>query len=137
MKKFFLYFFSFLTLIPFVAPIIFSFVAFFSVGHFLYDYLMPVELVIFTLIGGIGTMFFAFNHQRKMIIIFIGIELLTILFAQLYSKFTGLSQGSTSFTGVHVFVISICIVLWHIFSILVSIESFKVVMGGRKIDSVK
>ncbi|ABR30693.1 hypothetical protein SU69_04245 [Thermosipho melanesiensis] len=128
MKKFFGYMFFGISVLPILLPIFFSFVALFTKKGFLYDYLMPAELIGFTIIGSIGIIFFALKKHVmvKKLIYFLTLEIASILFAQIYSVAAGLAHGDTQPVGIHAWIIGICIVLWHLFLILLCIENFKV-----------
>ena len=86
---------------PILAPILLSFVALITRGRFLFDYLMPMELFLFTLAGS-GLLLWATlrAHSRvKFIIWGIGVAVIMFFGVQWFAEVTGMASGETKPTG--------------------------------------
>lgn len=86
---------------PLLMPIVFSVVRFLQAGDFLFDYLMPAELFLFALAGGILLLWAAFRaqSQRKLIGWGFGIAVLFLVGSQAIAVVTGLASGETEPVG--------------------------------------
>ena len=114
------------TTVPLIAPIFFSFVALITKGRFLYDFLMPAELFAFTMIGALGMAVILILNRtspRRLLIVLL-LSALNLIVSQIYANLTGLAHGETELAGIHLFMVIVFIVLYHVFALLVILESF-------------
>ena len=82
---------------PIAAPILFSFVALATRGRFLLDYLMPMELFLFAIVGS-GLLLWGTlrAHSRvKFVAWGIAIAILMFLGVSLFAEVTGMASGET------------------------------------------
>ena len=86
---------------PIAAPILFSFVALATRGRFLLDYLMPMELFLFAIVGS-GFLLWATlrAHSRfKFVAWGIGIAIAMFLAVSGFAQVTGMASGATEPTS--------------------------------------
>lgn len=103
-------------------------------GIFRYDFLMPAELFLFTLAGSIGLAVIGLLLKlpvKKLLFAFL-LCTAAIFGAQAYALITGLAQGETELTGIHLIIMSISVALWHFFDLWIILESFATVRKIRK-----
>lgn len=128
--KFLSYSFSIVSTFPVVAPVLLTIIVLIRKGKFLYDFMMPAELILFTIIASLGIITLqiidkkAFFEYKKLVILF-SLSISNFLAANIYAYLTGLAHGDTNLNGIHLFFITIFVILWHLFAILISIECFK------------
>src|SRR5512147_1416358 len=87
--------------LPILAPILFSIVLFVAERKFLFDYLMPMELFLFVLVGS-GLLLWATlrAHSRvKLVAWGIGIAVFLFFGIQWFAEVTGLASGETEPVG--------------------------------------
>jgi len=86
---------------PILAPILLSAVFLVQRGRFLFDYLMPMELFFFTLIGGVLLIWAAiWAHSRQKLLGWsLGIAAGLFFGSQALAVATGLASGATEPTG--------------------------------------
>ena len=83
--------------LPLVAPLIFAFVALFTRGRFMLDYLMPAEIFPVALAGGLLLLWAAWRMRSRRALIAAGLAgaLLLIVGTQALAVVTGLASGET------------------------------------------
>jgi len=83
--------------LPLVAPLLFGFVALFTRGRFMVDYLMPAEIFPVALAGGLLLLWAAsrMRYRRVLIAAGLGSAILLILGTQALAVVTGLASGET------------------------------------------
>ncbi len=106
---------------PIAAPILFSFVALATRGRFLFDYLMPMELFLFGIVGS-GLLLWATLRAHSYVRFVawgIGIAILMFVGISGFAEVTGMASGATEptswmwgivITALIVFVLSIVLV---------------------------
>ncbi|MDK2785661.1 MAG: hypothetical protein PWQ80_340 [Thermotoga sp.] len=126
LKKALLIVFCVLTLIPIGVPVFLSVVALLTRGVFLYDFLMPMELVMFTFAGATGMIVLSilYSENYRRILSYTLLALTNFVLAQIYADFSGLAHGDTELTGFHIFMIAVFVILQHLFALLTVVESF-------------
>ena len=137
LKKTFLIIFCVLTLIPIAAPVFLSLVALLTRGMFLYDFLMPMELILFTLAGATGMIVMSalYNENYRKILSYVLLALANFVLAQIYANLSGLAHGDTKLTGVHVFIIAVFVSFQHLFALLTAVESFSMLKRLWQVSS--
>jgi len=124
------YLFSVASTFPFVVPVLLTLIILITRGKFLYDFMMPAELILFTILAALGIIVLeiidkkAFSEYKKLVV-YLSLSIINFIGANVYAYFTGLAHGDTELEGIHLFFIVIFVILWHLFAILVSIECFK------------
>lgn len=86
---------------PILAPILLSIILFIAERKFLFDYLMPMELFLFALVGS-GLLLWATlrAHSRvKFIVWGIGIAIFMFFGVQAFAEVTGMASGATQPTS--------------------------------------
>jgi hypothetical protein len=91
-----------LVLIPILAPVFFTAVALFQMGRFLFDYLMPAELFLAALLGGLLLLWAALRaHSRRGLIGWcLGAAVAFLVGSQALAVVTGLASGETEPAGI-------------------------------------
>ena len=119
--------FSALTVLPLAIPVFLSLLVLVMRGKFLYDFLMPAELFVFTLVGGLGVIVVLALMKKdfRRLAVALSLALLNLIVSQVYANVSGLAHGNTELTGTHLFIVSTFIVLYHFFAFLVVFESFR------------
>lgn len=86
---------------PLLAPVMFSVILFLQAGDFRFDYLMPAELFLFALAGGLLLLWAAFRarSQRNLIGWGLGIAIVMLVGGQALADVTGLASGETEPAG--------------------------------------
>lgn len=87
--------------LPILGPLLFSAIRFIQSGRFLFDYLMPAELVPAVLIGG-SLLFWAARRARehqKIIIWSFAAAVIMLIAGQVLAVVTGLASGETEAAG--------------------------------------
>ncbi|MBO8160755.1 MAG: hypothetical protein H0Z24_03885 [Thermosipho sp. (in: Bacteria)] len=125
------YIFSIISTFPIIVPVFLTMVVLITKGMFLYDYMMPAELFLFTILGGFGVLLIGWINKQsmkklKLLLIFLILSIINFLTAMAYSILTGLAHGDTEPVGIHFIMIVIFVILWHLFAVAVSIECFRV-----------
>ncbi|HCZ07197.1 MAG: hypothetical protein PWP37_429 [Thermotogota bacterium] len=115
-----------MTLLPLVAPVFFSFVALATRGLFLYDFLMPMELFLLSLIGGIGMVVLSKLRGVKFrkLLIFLVLLVADLLATQAYANLSGLAHGDTEPVGIHLLMIVVFVSLYHLFAVMLMVNAF-------------
>ncbi len=87
--------------IPIIAPLLFSIIRFAQSGRFMLDWLMPAELFLLVLFGGILLLVAAFRaHARRGPIgLGLGVALAMLAGAQIFAEVSGLAHGDTEPEG--------------------------------------
>lgn len=124
------YIFSVISTFPIAIPILLTIIVLIAKGKFLYDFLMPAELILFTIIGSLGIIVLEIINKKKIssskrLITYLSLAILNFLAANSYAYISGLAHGDTEPTGIHLFSMTIFIILWHIFAILNALECFR------------
>lgn len=92
---------STLTLLPILAPVIFSIIKMIQGGPFMLDYLMPAELFPVAILGGVMLIWAAARARSKRVIIgwSSAIAIISLIGGQLIAVITGLASGATKADG--------------------------------------
>ena len=87
--------------LPLAAPFVLGFIALFTRGEFLFDYLMPAELALLVVIGGALLLWTALRvgSRLRMIGGSLGTALLMLVGSQGLAFVTGLASGDTATGG--------------------------------------
>ncbi|MBI9050266.1 MAG: hypothetical protein JEZ00_12660 [Anaerolineaceae bacterium] len=106
--------------LPILIPIFFNGLFIFSEGQFLFDYLMPVELFAFALVGAGFLIWAAIRAKSKQSIIGwgLGIATATVICAQGLAVLSGLASGRTAATGLWILIVLIFLVIYILALIL-------------------
>ncbi|MBO8139478.1 MAG: hypothetical protein H0Z22_03210 [Thermosipho sp. (in: Bacteria)] len=123
------YLFSVTSTFPVAIPVVLTLIILITKGKFLYDFMMPAELILFTIFSALGIIILEVVNKKsfseyKKLVLYLSLSVINFLVANIYANFTGLAHGDTELTGIHLIFIVIFIILWHLFAILTSIECF-------------
>jgi len=123
------YLFSVTSTSPVAIPVVLTLIILITKGKFLYDFMMPAELILFTIFSALGIIILEIVNKKsfseyKKLVLYLSLSVINFLVANIYANFTGLAHGDTELTGIHLIFIVIFIILWHLFAILTSIECF-------------
>ena len=119
--------------LPLAIPVFFTVVELISSGRLLYDFLMPAELFLLTVIGGGGIVVLgvAGKISIKRLVVYLALDVASVGGAQVWAVLSGLAHGDTELTGVHVFAITIFAILFHLFALLVGLECVRICRSLR------
>ena len=90
-----------LAFMPFVVPLVFTFVRLIESGRFMFDYLMPAEIFFVGLIGGALLIWAALRTKRwlKLIVIGLVVAVVMVFGFQQVAVLTGLATGAHEAEG--------------------------------------
>ncbi len=119
--------------LPLAVPVFFTVVELISSGRLLYDFLMPAELFLLTVIGGGGMVVLgvAGKISIKRLVVYLALDVASVGGAQVWAVLSGLAHGDTELAGVHVFAITIFAILFHLFALLVELECVRICRSLR------
>jgi hypothetical protein len=60
------YLFSVMSTFPFAVPVVLTFIVLITRGVFLYDFMMPAELILFTIISALGIIVLEILSKKKL-----------------------------------------------------------------------
>lgn len=107
--------------LPLLAPLVFSMTRLIQSGRFMFDYLMPAELLLFALAGAALLIWAAIRaHSRlKLIAWSFGLALFFLVSALVYARLTGLATGEIENTG-PIFILLLVIFSGYIIGLIVA-----------------
>jgi len=108
---------------PFTLPLIFAFFSLVQNGHFLFDFLIPLEIFPVVLIGALlitATFLISKIHMKIIISSLIGV-ICSLLFVLIYSQISGLASGETGILSLSGSLIVLSIIIYYFSAITIGI----------------